>query len=369
MTESMTVGLVFGGRSGEHEVSLMSARSVLEALSEAGHEVVEIGIDREGRWLSGPEALTAFESGATEGLARVALLAEPGHSSLFAWGLGEVLKSLGKLDVVFPVLHGSFGEDGTLQGLLELADVPYVGAGVLASSVAMDKGVFKELMQAHELPVLPSAVLNTDLILDDATAASEVAEAVGEYPLFTKPANLGSSVGISKCTNRSDMLEGLMEAAQYDRRVIVERGIDGREIEISVLGNEEPEASIAGEILPSRDFYTYEAKYIDDASELLIPAPIEDDLMDEVKQIAVEAYRAIDGAGMARVDFLLEKGTDNLYLNEVNTIPGFTRISMYPKLWAASGLEYPALCDRLIELALARQEQKDRLVRRYGGQS
>jgi D-alanine-D-alanine ligase len=295
------------------------------------------------------------------------LLAEPGGGQLFAWGLGRALEVLTKLDVVFPVVHGSFGEDGTLQGLLELAAVPYVGAGVLASAVAMDKGLFKHLMEAHNLPILPFDVFDSGRIREDPESALERAEGIGDYPLFTKPANLGSSVGVSKAAGRSDLIEGIMEAAEYDRRVIVERGLDAREIEVSVLGNEQPAASIAGEIIPSDEFYTYRAKYLDDASELLIPAPIDDVLMDDVRRIAIAAFQAIDGAGMARVDFLLERGSDRLYLNEVNTIPGFTRISMYPKLWDASGLPYPELCDRLIDLAIARQGQKDRLVRSYGG--
>lgn len=362
-----TVGVIFGGRSGEYEVSLMSARSVFGALDQAKYDLVEIGIDRQGRWFSGAETLTAFEQGSTEGLERVAVLAEPGEGSVFAWGLGQALERLATLDVVFPVLHGTFGEDGTLQGLLELAAIPYVGAGVLASSVAMDKALFKELMSAHHLPTLPSLLLEAENIQADPDRAVEEAMAVSDFPLFTKPCNLGSSVGVSRCRNRADLIEGLMEAAQYDRRVLIEKGIEAREIEVSVLGNEAPQASIAGEIRPADDFYSYEAKYLDDASELLIPAPIDEALMDEVRRIAVEAYKAIDCAGMARVDFLLEKESDALYLNEINTIPGFTRISMYPKLWDASGLSYPELCDRLIELALDRQEQKDSLLRSYGG--
>ena len=365
----ISVGVIFGGRSGEHEVSLMSARSVLGALDPGRYQVTQIGIDHDGHWYSGPQALQAFEAGDTSSLKRVALLAEPGHGALFAWGLGQALETLAALDVIFPVLHGSFGEDGTMQGLLELASVPYVGAGVLASSVAMDKGLFKHLMQAHGLPVLPFTVLESGVVDLASEAALNAAEQAGPYPLFTKPANLGSSVGITKCVSRADLVEGLMEAAQYDRRVLIEQGIEAREIEVSVLGNETPEASIAGEVVPSREFYSYEAKYIDDASELLIPAPIADDQLADVQRIALEAYRAIDGAGMARVDFLLERASGRLYLNEINTIPGFTQISMYPKLWQASGLPYSALCDRLVELAQQRQGQKDGLVRRYGGES
>jgi D-alanine-D-alanine ligase len=361
--------VIFGGRSGEHEVSLMSARSVMEALNQEKYDIVEIGIDHDGHWYSGQRTLEAFENGDLSELARVALLGQPDGGSLFAWGLGKALEMLAALDVVFPVLHGTFGEDGTMQGLLELADVPYVGAGVLASSVAMDKGLFKTLMQAHGLPVLPALVLGSDRLRADPQAAVEMAGAIGEFPLFTKPANLGSSVGVSKCRNESDLLEGLMEAAVYDRRVVIEKGIDAREIEVSVLGNEFPKASIAGEIVPSREFYTYEAKYVDDASELLIPAPVDEALMADIQRIAVEAYTAIDGAGMARVDFLLERETGELYLNEINTIPGFTKISMYPKLWQAEGVSYPDLCDELIDLAWQRYGQKEGLVRQFGSVS
>jgi D-alanine-D-alanine ligase len=271
--------------------------------------------------------------------------------------------------VVFPVLHGSYGEDGTVQGLLELADVPYVGAGVLASSVAMDKALFKTVMQAHGLPVVAWTLILAEDIRRDIQEAAQQAESVGPYPLFAKPANLGSSVGISKVGSRSEMIEGLMDAARYDRRVVVERGVRAREIEVSVLGNETPQASLPGEIIPSDEFYSYRAKYLDDASQLLIPAPLDDATREEARRLAVEAFRAIDGAGMARADFLLDQDGGALYVNELNTIPGFTRISMYPKLWDASGLSYPSLMDRLIELAMARQVQKDRLVRRYGGEA
>ena len=362
----LTVGVIFGGRSGEHEVSLMSARSVINALDPAKYDLVEIGIDKQGLWFSGAETLVAFEQGDHNDLERVALLAEPGGSTLFAWGLGQALRQLADLDVVFPVLHGSFGEDGTLQGLLELAAVPYVGAGVLASSVAMDKALFKQLMAAHDLPTLPFVLFDGEQLKHDLDSAVEAAMKLGEFPLFSKPCNMGSSVGVTRCTSRSDLIEGMMEAADYDRRIMVEKGIEGREIEVSVLGNEQPRASIAGEIRPSADFYSYEAKYIDEDSELLIPAPISAELMEQVRQLALAAYKAIDCAGMARVDFLLEVGSEALYLNEINTIPGFTKISMYPKLWEASDLAYPELCDELIDLAMKRQEQKDLLVRSYG---
>jgi D-alanine-D-alanine ligase len=275
------------------------------------------------------------------------------------------MRILTGLDVVFPVLHGTFGEDGTLQGLLELVDLAYVGAGVLGSALGMDKGVFKDIMRTQGVPVVESVVVLRREIEQDVSGVLSRVEGLAPYPLFVKPANLGSSVGITKCLNRSDLGEGLMEAARYDRRVLVERGVNAREIEVSVLGNDDPQASVPGEILPSREFYSYEAKYLDGTSGLLIPAPVPQETAERVRQLAIRAYRAIDCAGMARVDFLLDKGNGELYLNEVNTIPGFTQISMYPKLWAASGLPYPALVDRLVGLALERKAERDRTERRF----
>jgi len=367
LTDKLRVAVVFGGRSGEHEVSLMSARSVLSALDPARYEILPVGIRKDGRWFGGPDALSAFLEGRAEILDPVAIVGEPGHRALFRWEPGRELELLQRIDVVFPVTHGSYGEDGTLQGLLEMADVPYVGCGVLASSVAMDKGLFKELMRRMPRPVAESVLFPSSWIEDRRDEVMQRAEAVAPYPLFTKPANLGSSVGVSKCRSRSDLYEGLIDAARYDRRVLVERGIEAREIEVSVLGNEAPEASVVGEIIPSDEFYSYRAKYLDETSRLLIPAPVDPGIAAEVRRLAVEAFKAIDGAGMARADFLLERSTGNLYLNELNTIPGFTKISMYPKLWEAAGLSYSALMDRLIELALERQRQKDRLIREYGG--
>ncbi len=365
MTEKIAIGVIFGGRSGEHEVSLMSARSVLAALNTGRYAISEIGITKDGRWLSGPDALACFEEGQTETLTPVFMLPEPDDGQLYLRSEGGI-QVKEHLDVLLPVLHGSFGEDGSMQGLLELADVPYVGAGVLASAVAMDKGLFKGLMRAHEIPVLDWVVFNTSDLEQGMDAALDRAEQVGPYPLFTKPANLGSSVGISRCENRSDLIEGLQDAARYDRRVLVELGIEAREIEVSVLGNEAPQASIAGEVVPNDAFYSYEAKYLKDTSELVIPAPIDDQVMGQARKIAIEAYQAIDGAGMARVDFLLERGTGELYLNEINTIPGFTKISMYPKLWEASGVPYSQLLDKLVDFAMERFAQKAGLVRSYG---
>ena len=365
----LRVGVIFGGRSGEHDVSLMSARSVMSALDPSKYDIVPIAITHEGRWLTGSSALDGLQSGRIDGLIPVVILPEPGSRSLYRWDEGQALDVLVTIDVVFPLVHGSFGEDGTLQGLLELAELPYVGSGVLASAVAMDKGLFKSLMRAHGVPVLDFTVLSSAQMENDPDLTLDQAEAVAPYPLFTKPANLGSSVGVSKCRSRSDLVEGMLDALRYDRRVLVERGLEAREVEVSVLGNEEPQASVAGEVVPSDEFYSYRAKYLDDASELRIPAPIDQATTEEARRLALIAFHAIDGAGMARVDFLLDKTTGELFLSEVNTIPGFTRISMYPKLWQASGVTYPNLLDRLIDLGVRRHAQMERLVREYGGEA
>ncbi len=374
MKGKMRIGVLFGGRSGEHDVSLMSARSVLSVLDPQKYEVTPIGITRQGQWLAGKNSagadpLEALQSGQTAGMLRVTLLPEAGQKTLYAirdTAGGQQLEAMTDLDVIFPVLHGTFGEDGTLQGLLEMSDLAYVGAGVLGSAVGMDKALFKEVMRAWNLPVVESITVLRSQVERDPQGIISQAEALADYPLFTKPANLGSSVGITKCRNRSDLYEGLREAAAYDRRVLVERGIAGaREIEVSVLGNSQPRASVVGEIRPSGDFYTYAAKYLDDRSELIIPAPLPESLSEHIRQTAVQAYLAIDCAGMARVDFLLSKETGLLYVNAINTIPGFTRISMYPKLWEASGLPYSALVDRLIDLALERKSERDQTERTF----
>jgi D-alanine-D-alanine ligase len=372
MTENrrkLRIAVLFGGRSGEHEVSLMSARSVLAALDLAKYEVLQVGITRQGRWLSGENALEQFSQGDLNGLEAVFLPPDPSHPALYRWN-AEKLEKFAEVDVYFPVLHGTFGEDGTLQGLLEMADVAYVGAGVVGSAVGMDKGIFKDVMRANGIPVVESLLVLRSEIEQDLAAVIARAEALAPYPLFTKPANLGSSVGITKCNSRADLSKGLQEAARYDRRVLVERGVQQpREIEVSVLGNDQPQASVPGEILPSREFYSYEAKYLDGTSGLRIPADLPAEISESIRQYALRAYRLIDCAGMARVDFLLEKETQQVYLNEVNTIPGFTQISMYPKLWEASGLPYPQLLDRLIELALQRKAERDRTQRTFGRQA
>jgi D-alanine-D-alanine ligase len=278
----------------------------------------------------------------------------PGLRRIDPENQGSWVRLFQELDIFFPVLHGTFGEDGTLQGVFEMAGVAYIGCGVLGSAVGMDKGVFKDVMRAHEVPVLEATIIHRSDLRNDLAGALSAAEKVAPYPLFTKPANLGSSVGVSKCNHRADLVEGLMEAAIYDRRILVERGINGREIEVSVLGNDQPMASVPGEIIPGGEFYTYVAKYHDDRSELLIPAPIPETLVDKIKTHAVTAFKAIDGGGLARVDFLLDKDDGGLYLNELNTMPGFTKISMYPKLWEASGMPYATLIDQLIALGLER---------------
>ena len=356
----LSVAVLFGGRSGEHEVSLMSARSVLSVLSPDRYDVHQIGISQAGTWFTGADVIGRFEAGSTEGLDNVMVTPDPAQPGPYRRSNGKT-KKIAEIDVYFPVLHGTFGEDGTIQGLLELADAAYVGAGVVGSAVGMDKGVFKDVMRANGIPVLESVLILRSEIERDASAAIAKAEAMGPYPFFSKPANLGSSVGVTKCMSRSDLGEGLMEAARYDRRVLVERAaVNCREIEVSVLGNEDPEASVPGEVLPSREFYSYESKYIDGTSGLVIPADLPAQVSDQIRAYAVQAYQAIDCAGMARVDFFVERDSARIILSELNTIPGFTMISMYPKLWEASGLPYDRLVDRLIELAIERKGDRDR---------
>lgn len=368
----LRVAVLFGGRSGEHEVSLMSAASVMAAMDPDRYEVVPVAITREGAWLLPDDAARALQEGLERVRGRpVGLLGDPRVRGLVDLKPGPVQGrppvpaegALGEIDVVFPVLHGTYGEDGTIQGLLELANVPYVGPGVLSSAVAMDKVVMKDLFTRHGLPVTAYRGYRVHRWRRDREAILDEIEETFGWPVFVKPANLGSSVGVHKCGDRSSLLAGLADAFRYDRKVIVEEAVpDPREIEVSVLGNEEPEASVPGEIVPSREFYDYRAKYLDDASQLLIPAPLTDEQAENIRSLAVAAYKAVEGEGMARVDFLVSRATGQVFVNEINTIPGFTRISMYPKLWEASGLPYPALIDRLIELALQRWQEKQALV-------
>jgi D-alanine-D-alanine ligase len=344
LTKKIRVGVLFGGRSGEHEVSLRSAASVVAAIDKSKYDVLPIGITKAGKWLSGSQSAKLLP-----GAGR--LLDVPGNRALT---IQPVPHSVDTVDVVFPVLHGTFGEDGTVQGLLDLAGLPYVGAGVLGSAVAMDKDVMKRLFRERGLP--------TPRHLAQVRGQTPLAKLVREFgfPMFVKPANLGSSVGITKAHDRKELKQALETAGQFDRKIIVEEAIDGREIECSVLGNDRPQASLPGEIIPAREFYDYEAKYSDDRSELLIPAPLSKAQTRRVQKLAVAGFLACECAGMARVDFFLERRTGRILLNEINTLPGFTSISMYPKLWEASGLSYRDLIDRLIQLALERQAEKTR---------
>ncbi len=365
MVEKINLGVIYGGRSGEHDVSLMSARSVLSVIDRDKFNVVEIGITRRGQWFVGEGLWTKLKNEQCQELTPAVFVPVPGSPGIYT--LEKDRFSLyAPLDIIFPVMHGTFSEDGTLQGLLELADIAYVGAGVLGSAACMDKGLFKDVMITHNIPTLPYTVINRTDIEASLDVCLGQAESLAPYPLFTKPANLGSSVGISKCTSRSDLMEGLLQAAHYDRRVVVEKGLDNpREIEVSVLGNENPRASIPGEVVPKDIFYTYAEKYINDTADLLIPAPISEELTQQIQSLAVKAYTATDCAGMARVDFLIDRDTGDLFLNEINTIPGFTKISMYPKLWEASGIPYGALIETLINLALDRKAQRDRTEREF----
>jgi D-alanine-D-alanine ligase len=365
MENKLKLGIIYGGRSGEHEVSLMSARSVLSVIDRDKYEVVEIGITRQGQWLVGEDLWTKLKEEKYDQLKQAIFLPSPQKPGIYARE-GDRMVLVSTLDVVFPVMHGTYSEDGTLQGLFELADIAYVGAGVLGSSVCMDKGLFKDVMIANEIPTLPYKVFNRHMIENDIETCLELAESISDYPLFSKPANLGSSVGVNKCISRADLIEGMFDSAQYDRRVVVEKGIhQAREIEVSILGNEYPTASIPGEIVPKDIFYTYKEKYINDTAELLIPADIPQETISQVQLLALKAYKATDCAGMARVDFLIDPKTDELYLNEINTIPGFTKISMYPKLWEASDLPYPQLIEKLIDFALERKSQRDRIEREF----
>ena len=340
------------------------------AIDRDKYEVVPIGIARNGRWLASGDPMKALASGKLEESSRAALLAEPSQQGLMRLEDREREQALeavklGEIDVIFPILHGPFGEDGTVQGLLELASLPYVGAGVAASAVGMDKILFKGIMEAHGLPVVRYlAVKRRDWERNPDELVARIEAEIG-YDAFVKPANLGSSVGITKAHNQAELRAALDDAAQYDRKLLIEEAIDGREIEVSVLGNDTPVASIPGEIVPSNEFYDYAAKYLDGKSELLIPAPIPEETTERVQELAVRAYLAIDCAGMARADFLLDRQTGQVYVNELNTLPGFTPISMYPKLWEASGLSYAELIERLIDLALERHADRSRSATSY----
>jgi D-alanine-D-alanine ligase len=346
------VGVIFGGRSGEHEVSLRSAESILRSIDRDKYEVVPIGITHDGHWLSPKNSVAMLPAAdqiqktLTDG-SSIVLPAEPMREGL--------------VDVVFPVLHGTYGEDGTIQGLLELANVAYVGAGVLGSAVGMDKDVMKRLLRDAGLPIVDYWCVRAPQI--DAFLQEKINDL--PYPVFVKPANLGSSVGISKAHAPEELPGALKLAAEYDRKIVIERGVDAREIELSVLGNDAPIVSVPGEIIPSREFYDYAAKYAGEDSRLLIPAPLTESQVQEAQRLAIAAFQTLECSGMARADLFLEKSSGKFYVNEINTLPGFTSISMYPKLWESSGIPYSELIDRLISLALERHAEKGKLRTKY----
>jgi D-alanine-D-alanine ligase len=388
----LRVGILFGGRSGEHEVSLLSAASVLQAIDKDKYEVVPIGITKNGHWLTAADAenllqgklmieprhLRAGDPDTTQAAAvlaqgeAVVVPPEPIHreSGLVPFQTDAALMRRASdrainVDVIFPVLHGTFGEDGTIQGLLELADIAYVGSGVLGSAAGMDKDIMKSLFIAAGIPLVKHVTLLRSDWEKEPKKVQKLVESKLRYPVFVKPANLGSSVGISKAHDHKELGPAIEEAAKFDRKIVIEQGVGGknakaREIECSVLGNDDPIASIPGEIVPVKEFYDYSAKYLDEGSELIIPAKLTKTETKKVQELAVRAFKAVDCSGLARVDFLMEPGTRKIYLNEVNTMPGFTAISMYPKLWAASGLKYADLIDRLIQLGLERHADKKR---------
>jgi D-alanine-D-alanine ligase len=388
--KKLRVGILFGGRSGEHEVSLLSAASVLQAINKDKYEVVPIGITKDGRWLTADDAENLLQgklllearhlrAGDPELTQPAAVLArgeavvvppEPVHrqTGLVPFQTDAALTRRASdrainVDVIFPVLHGTFGEDGTIQGLLELADLAYVGAGVLGSAAGMDKDVMKSLFIAAGIPIVKHVTVLRSAWEKEPKKVQKLVQSKLKYPVFVKPANLGSSVGISKAHKGKELGPAIEEAARFDRKIVIEQGVGGnknkaREIECSVLGNDEPVASTPGEIVPVKEFYDYNAKYLDEGSELIIPAKLTKAETKTIQELAVQSFKAVDCSGLARVDFLMDPSTRKIYLNEINTMPGFTAISMYPKLWAASGLEYADLIDKLIQLGLERHADK-----------
>jgi len=389
--KKLRVGILFGGRSGEHEVSLLSAASVFKAIDQSKYEVVPIGITKEGRWLTSSDAERLLHgkalqperqlrAGDPEATPAAAVLQNgeavvvPPEQHKAGTGLTPFQSDAPtrrtsdraiNVDIIFPVLHGTFGEDGTIQGLLELADIPYVGAGVLGSAAGMDKDIMKSLFRAAGLAIVKHVTILRGNWESQPKKVQKLVESKLKYPVFVKPANLGSSVGISKARDRKELGPAIDEAAKFDRKIVIEEGVGGkknkaREIECSVLGNDKPLASVPGEIVPCAEFYDYTAKYLDEGSQLIIPAKLSKAETKEVQELAIAGFRAVDCSGLARVDFLMDPKSRKIYLNEINTMPGFTSISMYPKLWAASGLAYPELIERLIQLGLERHAEKKR---------
>src|ERR1700675_2081648 len=387
--KKLRVGILFGGRSGEHEISLLSAASVFKAIDQNKYEVVPIGITKDGRWLTSSDAerllhgkpveperqLRAGDPDTTTAAAvlqngeSVVVPPEPHKSSMTPFQSDAPVRRASdraiNVDVIFPVLHGTFGEDGTIQGLLELADIAYVGAGVLGSSAGMDKDIMKSLFRAAGLPIVKHVTVLRSQFEREPKRVQKMVESKLKYPVFVKPANLGSSVGISKAHDRKELGPAIAEAAEFDRKIVIEEGVGGkknkaREIERAVLGNDDPKASIAGEIIPCKEFYDYDAKYMVQGSEPVIPAKLSKSEMKTVQKLAIAAFQAVDCTGLARVDFLMDPKSRKILVNEINTMPGFTAISMYPKLWDATGVSYPELIDRLIQLGIERHEDKKR---------
>ena len=372
MSDKINIGILFGGRSCEHEVSVTSARSVLQAIDHDRYNVCLIGIDKQGFWHAADDIgrLTADGEVATldsddAGSANDIVALQTHHQGNLASPGGQTAV-IPELDVIFPVLHGTFGEDGTIQGLFEMAGIPYVGCGVAASAIAMDKALAKQVFNAADIPQAPSMVIRRGQWDRDANVILERAQTEFGMPVFIKPANLGSSVGVGKAHQPETLRQCIEDALQYDNKVILERSMENcQEVECAVLGNESPEASVVGEIIPGAEFYDYRTKYIDDKSRTLIPARIPDDTAQRVRDLSIRAFQAIDGSGLARVDFFVERDTREVFLNEINTLPGFTPISMYPKMWAASGIPYAQLIDRLVELAFERHAAGARLKRAF----
>lgn len=366
----LKVAILFGGKSGEHEVSIVSATSVFQALDKTKYDVTLVGIDKQGRWLLPEEsALLAHSTNPrlfklNESNKFISPVPYTNETQLVSLSEGKAISH--KFDVIIPILHGTFGEDGVMQGLLELTQTAYVGSGVLGSAVGMDKDVSRRLLKLAEIPVVPTLCFKkSDFQKNGTQIIEQIITEIG-LPFFVKPANAGSSVGIHKVKTQEDAQEKIKNSFLYDNKVLVEKAIQARELECAVLGHHEPQASIVGEIVPKHEFYTYEAKYIDEnGAELKVPAPISTELQKQIQELSLKAFKTLELSGMARVDFFLDKNSNEIYLNEVNTIPGFTKISMYPKLWEASGIPYPKLLDKLIDLAIEKHQEKSTIKTEY----
>lgn len=371
-SKKITVGVIFGGQSGEHEVSLVSAQSVIDGLDKKKYKIIPIGITKSGQWLIGRDALIYLKTGRGSNIIHESILPESKKLTSRHKSTNKLIftnhhqgQTQSKIDIIFPVLHGPYGEDGIIQGLLELAHLPYVGAGVLGSACGMDKAIMKALFNSANIPgPRYLSFIRDEWHNSKVKLVNNIKEHI-KFPNFVKPANLGSSIGISKCRNINELIRGITVAFKYDRKVVIEEAIDGREIECSVLGNNDPIASVPGEVIPNRDFYDYEAKYIDGQAELLLPAPLTKQQSKTVQNLALKAFRAIDCSGLARVDFFIERATNQILVNEINTLPGFTSISMYPKLWSASGIPYKKLLDILIRLAFERNTERNKILMSY----